>query len=78
MALLLILVLIFAVAAPALAFAFGSRAGYERGRQQALAEERQDLLDRMERAQYSQQPELLAALSEVYRSRFRRGGEPQI
>jgi hypothetical protein len=75
MALLLVLiVLVFAVAAPVAAFSAGLRLGLERGRAQATAEERRDLLDRMERAELSGQAGLVTELSRLYRGLPPAGG----
>lgn len=65
--LLVLLVVVFAVAAPAAAFSAGLRLGLERGRAHAVAEERRDLLDRMERAELSGQTALVTELSRLYR-----------
>lgn len=69
MALLLVLVvLLLGVVAPVAAFGAGVRSGADRVRREAAADERRELLDRMERAELSGHTALLAELSSLYRT----------
>jgi hypothetical protein len=75
--LLVVLVLLFGVIAPVAAFGAGLKSGSERARREAAADERRELLDRMERAELSGQTALLAELSDLYRTVSARKGLPR-
>lgn len=74
--LLVLLVLLLGFVAPVAAYGAGLRAGTERARREAAADERRELLDRMERAELSSQTALLAELSDLYRTISSRKGLP--